>query len=127
MKYQLTGHSQRITWVEFDQTGKYLATTSKDGSVFVWSYHREPGWFFHRPHRFSKRYEFTGHVDGAFSASFNHDSTKLAVSQGNGDIKVWQLETLEDVIDRGCAWLSDSYFETHGHEEEVQDLIENCS
>ncbi|NER79563.1 MAG: hypothetical protein F6K42_08260, partial [Leptolyngbya sp. SIO1D8] len=75
---------------------------------------------------FRRRYEFGGHVDGAFSASFNHNSTELAVGQGNGDIKIWQLETLQELIDRGCVWLQAGYFETHGSEETVAALAEAC-
>lgn len=124
---ELAGHRQRITWVEFDQNSQYLATASKDGSVIVWNYQQQPGLLLRRNRQFIRQYEFRGHEDGAFSVSFNHQGDKLAVAQGNGDIKVWQLETLQALINRGCAWLQDGYFETHGGEKEVEKLIEACS
>lgn len=110
---KLIDHSQRITWVGFDPESNYLATASGDESVIVWNHNKQGvRSFLSGTPQFRKRYEFTGHIKGAFSASFSRDGSKLAVGQGDGSIKVWKLETLEELIDRGCYWIQGGYFNT---------------
>ena len=105
----LSAYSRRVTWVEFQQTEdaptEWLATASKDGSVIIWDRNLE-GWGLQRPGNvFKRRYQFEGHQEGAFSATFIHDGQQIAVAQGDGDIKLWRLEATSELIERACQWL----------------------
>ena len=106
----LSAYSQRVTWVEFQQREnaptEWLATASKDGSVIIWDRSLE-GWGFQQPgNEFKHRYQFEGHQDGAFSATFIHGGRQIAVAQGDGDIKLWRLESTSQLIERACQWLN---------------------
>ncbi|MEM1291298.1 MAG: hypothetical protein AAGH67_07485 [Cyanobacteria bacterium P01_H01_bin.162] len=106
----LSAYSQRVTWVEFQQREdaptEWLATASKDGSVIIWDRSLE-GWGFQQPGNvFKRRYQFAGHQEGAFSATFIHDGQQIAVAQGDGDIKLWRLESTPQLIERACQWLN---------------------
>ncbi|MEL6763882.1 MAG: WD40 repeat domain-containing protein, partial [Cyanobacteria bacterium J06607_6] len=106
----LSAYSQRVTWVEFqpteDTSTEWLATASKDGSVIIWDRSVE-GWGFQQPGNvFKRRYQFAGHQEGAFSATFIHDGQQIAVAQGDGDIKLWRLESTPQLIKRACQWLN---------------------
>ncbi|MEM9119505.1 MAG: hypothetical protein AAGD09_16735 [Cyanobacteria bacterium P01_F01_bin.56] len=105
----LLDYEQRVTWVEFyqadDAPAELLATASKDGSVIVWERNHE-GWGFRSPGRvFKQKYEFIGHDDGAFSSTFLAEGQQIAVAQGNGQIKLWQLEDTDELIVRACEWI----------------------
>ncbi|MDB9527310.1 hypothetical protein PN498_15020 [Oscillatoria sp. CS-180] len=106
---ELSAYRRRVTWVEFHQTDEsapeLLATASKDGSVIVWDRNLE-GWGIRRPGRmFKPRYQFGGHEEGAFSATFLEEGKQIAVAEGNGGIKFWQLEETPELIQRACQWL----------------------
>jgi WD40 repeat protein len=106
---ELSAFNQRVTWIEFYQgdrpAAEMLATASKDGSVIIWDRSLE-GWGIRRPgNLFKQRYQFDGHQDGAFSTTFLANGQQIAVAQGDGQIKLWHLETSAELMQRACAWL----------------------
>jgi WD40 repeat protein len=100
---------ERVTWVEFlqqgEQAGEWLATASRDGSVIIWDRSRKGLPFQRSRITFKPRYQFDGHTDGAYSVTFLQDGEKIAVAQGDGQVKIWQLEDTQKLIQRGCEWL----------------------
>lgn len=108
---ELIVHLKAVSWVQFDASGELLATASKDGSVVVWERSLQ-NWGLRQPGtQFKLRHQFEGHQDGAFSVGFRPQgkgrSQQLAVAQGDGQIKLWQLESTAELIERGCSWLTD--------------------
>ena len=106
---ELSAYNQRVTWVEFQREAgaiaEMLATTSKDGSVIIWDRSLE-GWGFKQPGDvFKRRYQFSGHQDGAFSGTFLADGKQIAVAQGDGHIKLWHLEDTSELVQRACQWM----------------------
>lgn len=107
--HEISAHSQRVTWVEFEKIGnrkgELLATASKDGSVIIWDRSME-GWGLRQPgDQFKPRYQFEGHQDGALSVTFLQDGRQIAVAQGDSQIKLWKLEDTPELIQRACQWL----------------------
>jgi WD40 repeat protein len=100
---------ERVTWVEFlqqgEQAGEWLATASRDGSVIIWDRSRKGLPFQRSRITFKPRYQFDGHTNGAYSVTFLEDGEKIAVAQGDGQVKIWQLEDTQKLIQRGCEWL----------------------
>ncbi|MDY6941055.1 MAG: hypothetical protein SWY16_25780, partial [Cyanobacteriota bacterium] len=51
------------------------------------------------------------HQDRVNSAQFSSDGNRILTTSGR-TVKLWRVETLEEMLVRGCAWLED-YLQTN--------------
>ena len=79
-KRELQGHSQRVTYTEFDPSGTHLITGSEDGSAKLW--HKNG----------SCRVTFNGHTASVLVARFNEQGTYIATGSADGAAKIWDTE-----------------------------------
>lgn len=80
-------HSGLVFCVSLDPKSNTLAVTGgEDDKAFVW-----------RVSDGELQFEITGHTDSVVCASFNHDSSLVATGDMNGIIKVWKVESKEEI------------------------------
>ncbi|XP_064419954.1 angio-associated migratory cell protein [Latimeria chalumnae] len=80
-------HTGSVFCVSLDPKCNSLAVTGgEDDKAFVW-----------RVSDGELLFECTGHKDSVTCASFNHNSTMVATGDMSGLIKVWQVETKEEI------------------------------
>jgi len=95
----LTGHSARILDVDFSQNGKFLASSSMDGTVRLWTledYSKPP-------------IVLTGHESWVLSIAFSPDSRNLITSSDKGDlILVWPTES-RYMANQMCSFLTRNF------------------
>ncbi|MDP1545200.1 MAG: TIR domain-containing protein [Anaerolineales bacterium] len=79
----------RITSITFNHDGSWLATTSSDGSLFIWD--------MSSPDLSEPRYKFLqgGRVT---SLDFNPHKNWLASASANGFVHLWDLDTGQEII-----------------------------
>ncbi|MGL5036012.1 MAG: WD40 repeat domain-containing protein, partial [Microcystaceae cyanobacterium] len=85
------------TFVTFSPDGKLIASGDNLGNIQLWNLQTKQSfatW---------KAYMSTG----IKSLQFNPDVTKLTAIAADGTIKVWPLENLEQLLNRGCQQLQD--------------------
>lgn len=75
----------RVTSIAFDPKGDFLASSSRDKSVKIWSVFTEKG---SAPKHLS-------HDDSVLAIAISPDSCRLASGDNSGNIIVWNLETYE--------------------------------
>jgi WD40 repeat protein len=93
----LTGHQQPVSSASFSPDGKRIVTASVDNTAKVWDISGK------------LIATLTGHQDGVISASFSPDGKRIVTASDDNTAKVWQVENLDELLNRGCLWLSD-YF-----------------
>ncbi|MBD2000941.1 TIR domain-containing protein [Leptolyngbya sp. FACHB-541] len=95
---QFSGHRGQINSVSFSPDGKLLATGAEDGTARIWDLTG------------NQMGEFKGNQGAIWSVSFSPDGKTLAASGENGITKLWRvepIETLDQLLTRGCDWLRD--------------------
>jgi WD40 repeat protein len=61
----------------------------------------------------------TGHQGHVNSASFSADGKRIVTASNDETAKVWQVENLDELLNRGCLWLSDYFI---AHPERLEEL-----
>jgi WD40 repeat protein len=97
----------RIEQVSFSPDGQLLATAGIDGTAQLWTLSG------------LKFAQFAPYgVNGGpwfRSVSFSSDGKYLITADADGKVKFWKIEGLDDLLNRGCAWLKD-YLVSHPEE-----------
>ncbi|NER38316.1 MAG: hypothetical protein F6J93_30910 [Oscillatoria sp. SIO1A7] len=141
MFLELTDHSDPVTSVNFSPDGNYIATASGDCTARVWDTqgnllqeftgHSDLVWSvsfspdgnciatasFDRTARLWDRkgnllQEFTGHKGSVTDVSFSPDGKYIATASRDGTARLWPVESLDELLLRGCNWLRD-YLQTN--------------
>ncbi|PSN19148.1 hypothetical protein C7271_08800 [filamentous cyanobacterium CCP5] len=90
----LKGHSGRVRSVAFSPDGNTIASVSDDGTVKLWN----------RSGRELQTLE--GHSGSVWSVAFAPDGNTIASASDDRAVKLWNFN-LDDLIVKGCDWLSD--------------------
>ncbi|WP_414588868.1 eIF2A-related protein [Scytonema sp. PCC 10023] len=88
------GHSRPVTSVVFSPDGKTIATGSTDNTVKLWNLKGQ------------ELQTFKGHSSHVNSVVFSPDGKTIATGSWDDTAKLWNLD-LDDLLIRGCAWISD--------------------
>ncbi|NEP53484.1 MAG: hypothetical protein F6K65_33685, partial [Moorea sp. SIO3C2] len=80
--------------------GQMLATASHDGTARIWDL------------KGNEIAVLTGHQDRVLSVAFSPDGQMLATASWDGTVRIWKVESLGELLRRGCELLED-YFVRH--------------
>ncbi|SBS84394.1 WD repeat-containing protein 26, putative [Plasmodium ovale] len=75
----LQGHKDEVWYVDVSCNGKYIASASKDRSIYLWR-GKSP---------FNKLREWNGHVDGVSYIIWSHNSKYLVSGSNDSNIIIW--------------------------------------
>jgi WD40 repeat protein len=111
---EFIGHQGKVLSVRFSFKGEYLATASTDGTARLWDLSG------------NQLAEFTGHQSKIFSVSFSPDGKYLATASDDCTARLWRVETLDELLARGCDWLK-YYLASHPEAREKLKVCQNYS
>ena len=97
---ELKGHEGGVNSVVFSPDGQLIATGSNDRTIRLWDL------------KGNVVREFKGHRRGVSTIAFSPDGKYLASGASDGTARLWRVETLYELLARGCHRLSD-YFISH--------------
>ncbi len=70
--------------------------------------------------------EFKGHQERLGNIAFTPDGQHLATSSKDGNVRLWPIQNLDQLLERGCDWLND-YLITHPEDLETLEVCQNPS
>ncbi len=79
------GHLERITCVRYSPNGKWIASSSTDGTVRVWEA------FDLQKIDVAETQRFSDHPTSVLSIDFSTDSRRIASGDGAGNVYVWKI------------------------------------
>jgi WD40 repeat protein len=85
-------HQGAVMSLSLSPNGQQLATAGKNGTVRLWNLQGE------------QLAEFPANSQNVI---FSPDGQRLATVGVDGTAKLWQIETFEQLLKRGCSWVSD--------------------
>lgn len=108
---QLIGHRGKVLGVGFNPDGTLVTTSGVDGTLRLWSASgatlaRYPGYVG------PLATEGSGGDFGTPSVGFSPDGRSVAVPANGGIVRVWRIQSLDELLQRACDWLTD-YFASH--------------
>ncbi|MCV3213318.1 hypothetical protein OGM63_07235 [Plectonema radiosum NIES-515] len=114
LKTLLKGYSDSVNAVTFSPNGELLASASWDSTVKLWS------------HEGKLIKTLNGHTGPVLSVSFSPDGQTLASASGDNTIILWNLD-LDDLLLRGCSWMSDYLKHNHNVEERDRHMCDDIT
>ncbi|NEO45783.1 MAG: hypothetical protein F6K55_17290 [Moorea sp. SIO4A3] len=93
----LKGHQASVYSLAFSPDGQRLATASDDNTARIWDNQGNP------------LAVLTGHEHRVYSLAFSPDGQRLATASEDGTVRIWKVESLSELLRRGCDLLED-YF-----------------
>ncbi|MBD2501704.1 WD40 domain-containing protein [Anabaena azotica] len=90
---ELKGHQGRVYSVSFSPDGKIIATASSDGTARLWTAQGQ------------LLRELKGHQGIVLSMSFSPDGKIIATASSDKTARLWPVESLDQLLLRGCKWL----------------------
>jgi WD40 repeat protein len=97
-----------------NQDVNFLATAGSGGSVRLWNFNGR------------LLADFKGHRGIVRSFSFSNDNKKLVSGGDDGIPRVWEIRSLDTLLEQGCDRLA-TYRENHPDDQEVKNLEQICS
>ena len=98
-------HRGVVTDVSFHRDGQVIATSSTDGTIRLWDL------------KGNQIGEFRGHKAVIQTVNFSPEGKLLVTASQDGTARLWKIETLDELLARGCDWLAD-YLVAHPKEAE---------
>ncbi|NEU75644.1 AAA family ATPase [Hassallia byssoidea VB512170] len=114
LKTLLRGYSDSVNAVTFSPNGELLASASWDSSVKLWS------------HEGKLIKTLNGHTGAVLSVSFSPQGNTLASASDDNTIILWNLD-LDDLLLRGCSWMSDYLKHNHNVEERDRHMCDDIT
>ena len=97
---KFNSHQGGVLSVNFSPDGERLVTAGQDGTANLLLLSG------------LQITQFRGHQGRIYSASFSPDGKYLATAGKDGVARLWQVEDLNELLERGCNWLQD-YLTNH--------------
>lgn len=97
---ELKGHEGSVNSVVFSPDGQLIATGANDRTIRLWDL------------KGNVVREFRGHRRGVSTIAFSPDGKYLVSGASDGTARLWRVESLDELLARGCHRLSD-YFIAH--------------
>ena len=100
--FQLSGQNLRkriVTSVTFSPDGKRIFSRDHNGNMQIWDLQGELLAEWETDQKIEE--------DSLNNLSVSQDGTLLATTGDDGSVKLWQIETLDQLITRVCKWVSD--------------------
>ncbi|MEM9215085.1 MAG: hypothetical protein AAGD25_12150 [Cyanobacteria bacterium P01_F01_bin.150] len=111
----VSSSTRSINDIIFDKSGRF-ATASADGSAALWSGEGKP------------LAEFQGHRTPVQNIFFTNDAQELLTISSDGQIRQWEIQSLDDLLNEGCEWLSNYLrFRKNSKPTEEQKIVNFCS
>lgn len=100
-----TQHVNKINDVAISSDSQLIASASDDGTIQLWTTSgRQLGIFVgHRTHQIYRR----DSLGGVTSVSFSPNGQFLVSGSSDNTVRVWRIESLDEMIARGCRYLQD--------------------
>ena len=114
LKTLLKGYSDSVNAVTFSPNGELIASASWDSTVKLWS------------HEGKLIKTLNGHTGPVLSVSFSPDGQTLASASDDKTIILWNLD-LDDLLLRGCSWMSDYLKHNHNVEERDRHMCDDIT
>ncbi|MBP0001312.1 MAG: hypothetical protein J7641_20365 [Cyanobacteria bacterium SID2] len=89
------GHRNSVVSVRFSPDGEHIVTASTDKTARLWD---------------TQGHELgilEGHQDKVWSAQFSPDGEHIVTASSDDTARLWRVETLDELLERGCEWLHD--------------------
>ncbi|MFN9174362.1 MAG: eIF2A-related protein [Synechocystis sp.] len=91
----LYGHQGLVSTAQWSPDGQLIVTTSNDGTARIWD-------------RLGRELAtLHGHHNWVRSAEFSADCNWVVTASTDGTARLWPVESLNQLIQRGCDWLGD--------------------
>ncbi|MBD2481883.1 AAA-like domain-containing protein [Planktothrix sp. FACHB-1365] len=101
------GHSDWVTAVAFSPGGEFLATASDDNTIKVWDLQGNLLADFrgYKGNLLEGEPDFIELESSVNCVCFSPDGKQIVAGYGDGTVRFWRFESLEELIARGKAWL----------------------
>ena len=103
----LKGHRDWIRGLSFDPGGEFLASASDDGTVRLWALPAQSSAQLTDEDDIERMLPpLAGHEGVVWNVAFDSTGQTLATAGADGTLRIWNLQ-LEELMSKGCEWLSD--------------------
>lgn len=91
----LYGHQGLVSSAEWSPDGQLIVTASEDGTARLWD-------------RMGRELAtLQGHQSWVRTAEFSPDGHWIITASTDGTAKIWHIDSLEELLNKGCDWLQD--------------------